>query len=106
MKDFVEHLNEGYEPLHEKIIAFNTSVGDSEIDIALQWKQDDEVVIKSFANNIDTIEGGTHEQGMRTSITAAVNSFAKARNDIHQNLNKLKWDKGFYRRDIAFKVIS
>ena len=86
LKDFVEHLNEGYEPLHEKIIAFNTSVGDSEIDIALQWKQDDEVVIKSFANNIDTIEGGTHEQGMRTSITAAVNSFAKARN-LHQDIS-------------------
>ena len=86
LKDFVEHLNEGYEPLHEKIIAFNTSVGDSEIDIALQWKQDDEVVIKSFANNIDTIEGGTHEQGMRTSITAAVNSFAKARS-LHQDIS-------------------
>ncbi len=86
LKDFVEHLNEGYEPLHEKIIAFNTSVGNSEIDIALQWKQDDEVVIKSFANNIDTIEGGTHEQGMRTSITAAVNSFAKARN-LHQDIS-------------------
>ena len=86
LKDFVEHLNAGYEPLHEKIIAFNSSVGDSEIDIALQWKQDDEVVIKSFANNIDTIEGGTHEQGMRTSITAAVNSFAKARN-LHQDIS-------------------
>jgi len=86
LKDFVEYLNEGYQPLHEKIISFNTTIAGSEIDIALQWKQDDETIIKSFANNIDTIEGGTHDQGMRTSITAAVNSFAKARN-LHQDIS-------------------
>ena len=86
LKDFVEHINDGYETLHEKIIAFNTTIGGSEIDIALQWKLDDEVIIKSFANNIDTAEGGTHEQGMRTSITAAVNSFAKARS-LHQDIS-------------------
>ena len=86
LKDFVEYLNEGYATLHEKIIAFNTTLGGSEIDIALQWKEDDEVIIKSFANNIDTVEGGTHEQGMRTSITAAINSFAKARN-LHQDIS-------------------
>ena len=86
LKDFVEYLNEGYATLHEKIIAFNTTLAGSEIDIALQWKEDDEVIIKSFANNINTVEGGTHEQGMRTSITAAINSFAKARN-LHQDIS-------------------
>ena len=51
-----------------------------------EWKEDDEVIIKSFANNIDTVEGGTHEQGMRTSITSAINSFAKARS-LHQDIS-------------------
>ena len=44
--------------------------------------------------------------GRVLNFVSLSDSFEKARNDIHQNINKLKWDKGFYRRDIAFKVIS
>ena len=39
----------------------------------MQWKAEDEVTIKSFANNIHTLEGGTHEEGLRTAITKAIN---------------------------------
>ncbi len=77
MVDFVEYLNEGFESLHDKIISFSDQTKDSEIEVALQWKNEDDVTVKSFANNIHTLEGGTHEEGLRTAVTKAINDFAK-----------------------------
>jgi DNA gyrase subunit B len=84
--DFVEYLNEGFEPLHEKIISFTDQTKDSEIEVALQWKNEDDVTVKSFANNIHTLEGGTHEEGLRTAVTKAINDFAKKRN-LHSDIS-------------------
>ena len=84
--DFVEYLNEGFEPLHEKIISFSDQTKDSEIEVALQWKNEDDVTVKSFANNIHTLEGGTHEEGLRTAVTKAINDFAKKRN-LHTDIS-------------------
>ena len=84
--DFVDYLNEGFEPLHEKVISFSDQTKDSEIEVALQWKNEDDVTIKSFANNIHTLEGGTHEEGLRTAVTKAINDFAKKRN-LHSDIS-------------------
>ena len=84
--DFVKYLNEGFEPLHEKIISFADQTKDSEIEVALQWKNEDDVTVKSFANNIHTLEGGTHEEGLRTAVTKAINDFAKKRN-LHSDIS-------------------
>jgi len=84
--DFVEYLNEGFESLHEKIISFSDQTKDSEIEVALQWKNEDDVTVKSFANNIHTLEGGTHEEGLRTAVTKAINDFAKKRN-LHSDIS-------------------
>ena len=84
--DFVEYLNEGYETLHSKIISFTDQTRDSEIEVALQWKNEDDVTVKSFANNIHTLEGGTHEEGLRTAVTKAINDFAKKRN-LHSDIS-------------------
>ena len=84
--DFVEYLNEGYETLHSKIISFTDQTKDSEIEVALQWKNEDDVTVKSFANNIHTLEGGTHEEGLRTAVTKAINDFAKKRN-LHSDIS-------------------
>ena len=84
--DFVEYLNEGFEPLHEKIISFADQTKDTEIEVALQWKNEDDVTVKSFANNIHTLEGGTHEEGLRTAVTKAINDFAKKRN-LHSDIS-------------------
>ena len=83
--DFVDYLNEGHEVLHNKVISFSDKAKDSEIEVALQWKAEDEITIKSFANNIHTLEGGTHEEGLRTAITKAINDFAKSRN-LHSDI--------------------
>ena len=84
--DFVEYLNEGFETLHNKTISFSDQTKDSEIEVALQWKNEDDVTIKSFANNIHTLEGGTHEEGLRTAVTKAINDFAKKRN-LHSDIS-------------------
>ena len=84
--DFVDYLNDGFEVLHEKTISFSDQSKDSEIEVALQWKNEDDVNIKSFANNIHTLEGGTHEEGLRTAITKAINDFAKSRN-LHSDIS-------------------
>ena len=84
--DFVDYLNDGHEVLHNKVISFSDKAKDSEIEVAMQWKSEDEVTIKSFANNIHTLEGGTHEEGLRTAITKAINDFAKSRN-LHSDIS-------------------
>ena len=84
--DFVDYLNDGHEVLHNKVISFSDKAKDSEIEVAMQWKAEDEVTIKSFANNIHTLEGGTHEEGLRTAITKAINDFAKSRN-LHSDIS-------------------
>ena len=86
MVDFVEYLNEGFEVLHDKTISFSDQSKDSEIEVAMQWKNEDDVNIKSFANNIHTLEGGTHEEGLRTAVTKAINDFAKSRN-LHSDIS-------------------
>ena len=84
--DFVDYFNDGHEVLHEKTISFSDKAKDSEIEVAMQWKAEDEVTIKSFANNIHTLEGGTHEEGLRTAVTKAINDFAKSRN-LHSDIS-------------------
>ena len=86
LTDFVDYLNDGHEVLHNKVISFSDKAKDSEIEVAMQWKAEDEVTIKSFANNIHTLEGGTHEEGLRTAITKAINDFAKSRN-LHSDIS-------------------
>ena len=75
--DFVKHLNSKREPLHAHIINFEHESDDSELEIAMQWTGSYNETVLSFANNINTHEGGTHEEGFRKSLTKAVNDFAR-----------------------------
>ena len=86
LTDFIDYLNEGHDVLHNKVISFSDKAKNSEIEVAMQWKTEDEVTIKSFANNIHTVEGGTHEEGLRTAITKAINDFTKSRN-LHSDIS-------------------
>ena len=88
--DFVKHLNAKREPLHAHIIYFEHESDDSELEIAMQWTGAYNETVLSFANNINTHEGGTHEEGFRKSLTKAVNEFARSKNLIKEkdaNLN-------------------
>ena len=77
--DFVKHLNAKREPLHAHVISFDEIADEAELDLAMQWTSGYSETILSFANNIHTHEGGTHEEGVRTALTRAINDFARER---------------------------
>ncbi len=78
--DFVKYLNASREPIHKQVAYFEHADGDAEVAVALQWTAGYTETILSFANNINTHEGGTHEEGFRTSLTKAINDFARSKN--------------------------
>ena len=78
--DFVRYLNEKRgEPIHGRILHFEDVAEEHELDIALQWTTSYTATVHTFANNINTHEGGTHEEGFRTALTRAINEFARSK---------------------------
>ena len=87
--DFVKHLNAKREPLHAHIVYFDHNSDDSELEIAMQWTGSYNETVLSFANNINTHEGGTHEEGFRKSLTKAINEFARSKNLLKEKEGNL-----------------
>jgi len=77
--DFVKHLNSKRDPLHAHVIDVSDTGGDAEIEVAMQWTTSYTESVLSFANNINTHEGGTHEEGFRKALTKAINEFARSK---------------------------
>jgi DNA gyrase subunit B len=77
--DFVKHLNASREPIHKQVVYFEETSDDAEVEIAMQWTGGYTESVLSFANNINTHEGGTHEEGFRKAITRAINDFARSK---------------------------
>jgi DNA gyrase subunit B len=77
--DFVKHLNSLRDPLHAHIIDMSDEGDDAELEVAMQWTTSYTESVLSFANNINTHEGGTHEEGFRKALTKAINDFARAK---------------------------
>ena len=77
LEDFVRHINRSREALHEKIVAFDAKGEDLEVEIAMQWNTGYSESVYTFANTINTHEGGTHEEGFRAALTRVVNEYAK-----------------------------
>ncbi|MBI3301180.1 MAG: DNA topoisomerase (ATP-hydrolyzing) subunit B [Deltaproteobacteria bacterium] len=75
---FVEHLGLAKTPLHQKVIYLRGEKDGTEAEIALQWNEGYSENIYSFANNINTAEGGTHLIGLKAALTRTVNSYAVA----------------------------
>ncbi len=78
IRDFVSHLNASKEPLFEEIGYYAGEDEEQEVEIAFSWNTGFQTDgIHSFANGINTIEGGMHEQGFRSALTRTVNAYAK-----------------------------
>jgi DNA gyrase subunit B len=77
--DFVSHLNAKREPLHPHIIDLVDQGEEAELELAMQWTTAYNESVLSFANTINTHEGGTHEEGFRKALTKAINDFARAK---------------------------
>src|SRR6266571_2853334 len=77
LADFVKHLAVGKEVLHTRIIHFERKEEESEVEVALQWHTGYAESIHSFANTINTHEGGTHEEGLKKALTNVINKYAR-----------------------------
>jgi DNA gyrase subunit B len=76
--DYVAHLNTSKEPAHRSIIAFESSEANSmTLELAMQWNTSYTESVHTFANTINTHEGGTHEEGFRAALTTLVNKFGE-----------------------------
>ena len=78
IRHFVEYLNENQKhatPLHDKVIYMKGEKGTSVAEIALQYSDSYDECVLTFANNMNTIEGGTHETGFRSGLTRAINDY-------------------------------
>jgi DNA gyrase subunit B len=90
ISEFIKHLNKGKQVLHEKPIAMESARDGVELDIALQYNDSYSETVFSFANNINTIDGGTHLSGFRTALTRTINSAGQALGlfkDVKENLS-------------------
>ncbi|MBU0504563.1 DNA gyrase subunit B, partial [bacterium] len=80
LKSFVEYLNQRKTIIHDSVIYFEAARGDIVVEIALQWNDSYNEVLFSFANNINTKDGGTHLSGFRSALTRCINAYADSSN--------------------------
>jgi DNA gyrase subunit B len=90
ISEFIKHLNKGKAVLHEKPIAMEASRDAVEIDIALQYNDGYSETLFSFANNINTVDGGSHLSGFRSALTRTINAIGQTMGlfkDLKENLS-------------------
>ena len=96
IKSYVEFLQKkrGAELLHDEVIYMQGQKGDSIAEIAMQYNDSYNEVISTFANNIRTTDGGTHEDGFKTALTRVYNEYARKNNILKEK------DKNFTGEDV------
>jgi DNA gyrase subunit B len=92
LKEFIRYLNESKNALHDDIVYVSGKKGDVQVEFAFQYTDDYSWSIHTFANNIDTREGGTHLIGMKTALTRAINDYATGHGLIDEEKLKIQGD--------------
>ncbi|SFJ54667.1 DNA topoisomerase (ATP-hydrolyzing) subunit B [Amycolatopsis sacchari] len=77
LEDFVKHINGSKDPIHPSVISFDAKGEGLEVEVAMQWNNSYTPSVHTFANTINTHEGGTHEEGFRAALTRVVNAYAR-----------------------------
>ena len=90
--EYVAHLNEAKDPLHQKVIYCYRERDDAQIEIALQYNKGYQESIYSFANNINTQDGGTHLSGFKTALTRVINTYARKNGFLKEKDNNFSGD--------------
>jgi DNA gyrase subunit B len=90
--EFVEHLNRSKVAIHPKVIYLSSEREGLGVEIAVQYTEAYNETVFSFANNINTIEGGTHLSGFRSALTRTVNAYAKANKLIKEDKESMSGD--------------
>ncbi len=88
--EFVEYLNKSKTPIHDDVVYFEAKRENMEVEVAMQYTTSYSEVVMSFANNIHTMDGGTHETGFKAGLTRVINDYARKYNllkEKEQNLS-------------------
>lgn len=94
IKSFVEYINKtrGYNPVQDEVIHISTTKEDRSAEVAICYNDAYNVNLLSFANNINTVDGGTHEQGFKRALTRVFNDYGKKYNILKDSDKKLSGD--------------
>jgi DNA gyrase subunit B len=93
LEDYVTHLNHAKSPVHPTVIGFTdetTSGMRMTVEVAMQWNDSYSESVYTFANTINTAEGGTHEEGFRTALTTTFNDWARSKGHIKEKESNLE----------------
>src|SRR5690625_196878 len=89
IKSYVEQMNETREVLHDDVIYMHSEKDDIEVEIALQYNSGFTTTLLSYANNINTYEGGTHEDGFKRALTKVINNYGITNKIIKEGEDRL-----------------
>jgi DNA gyrase subunit B len=92
--DYVQHLNATKDPVHRSVVAFEAEDKEAgmSLDVAMQWNMSFTESVHTFANTINTHEGGTHEEGFRSALTSLVNKWGEDWGLIKKREDRLSGD--------------
>src|SRR5664279_4374659 len=93
IKDFVAYINEQKDPVHKHIVYFEGETDQGAVEVAMQWNSSYQESVFTFANNINTVEGGSHLSGFRSALTSTLNRKA-------QDMKLLKKDEKLEGEDV------
>ena len=90
IEDFVRHVNQTRDALHADVVYLSAEADEGTVEMALQWTSAYSEAVYTFANNINTHEGGTHLTGFRAALTRTLNDFARAKNILKEKDDNLE----------------
>jgi DNA gyrase subunit B len=90
ISDFVAHVNSGKDPIHKHVVYFDGESEAGQVEVAMQWNTSYVESVFSFANNINTTEGGTHLSGFRAALTGTLNRYARDKGLLKESEDKLE----------------
>jgi DNA gyrase subunit B len=90
IKDFVGYINESKDVVHRHIVYFSNQSEQGEVEVAMQWNTSYQESVFSFANNINTHEGGSHLSGFRSALTSTLNKYAREKGVLKEKEDNLE----------------
>jgi len=92
IRDFVSHVNESKDTVHKHVVYFDGETDDGQVEVAMQWNSSYVESVFSFANNINTTEGGAHLSGFKAALTGTLNRYARDKGLLKEKEENLEGD--------------
>ncbi len=90
IKDFVAYVNESKDAVHRHVVYFASANDKGEVEVAMQWNSSYQEAVFSFANNVNTHEGGSHLSGFRSALTSTINKYARDKGLLKEKEDNLE----------------